>query len=89
MKVLVEFIGYAVRKIGREWLWVELAEGGTLHDVVSRFASTLDASAVESLKAALSTGELRIAVNGRLVDSLGLKLSDGDKILVFPIAAGG
>ena len=89
MKVLVEFIDYAVRKIGREWLWVELAEGETLHDVLSRLASTLDAGTVESLKAALSRGELRIAVNGRIVDSLGSKLSNGDKILVFPIAAGG
>ncbi|MBS7618144.1 MoaD/ThiS family protein [Candidatus Bathyarchaeota archaeon] len=89
MRVLVEFIGYAVRKIGREWLWVELAEGETLQDVFSRLASTLDASVVESLKEALSREELRIAVNGKIVDSLDLKLSNGDKILVFPIAAGG
>ncbi len=89
MKVLIEFIGYAARKIGREWLWAELAEGGTLRDLISSLASTANASTVEELKVAITRGELLIAVNGRMVSDLDSRLNDGDKILLFPIAAGG
>ncbi|MEM1538631.1 MAG: MoaD/ThiS family protein [Candidatus Nezhaarchaeales archaeon] len=90
MKALIEFLGYASMKAGREWLWVAIEKGETLYDVfLRRLTSTLDAKTAESLKAAFLRGELRIAVNGRVVDRFDVELNDGDRILVFPMVAGG
>ncbi|MEM1602852.1 MAG: MoaD/ThiS family protein [Candidatus Bathyarchaeia archaeon] len=90
MKVLVEFLGYAARKVGRNWLWVEVNEGETLRDVFLKYLGLrLENEVVEALMNAFMRGEVRVAVNGRVVGSLDAKLNDGDKILVFPIAAGG
>jgi len=90
MKVLIEFIGYVSRKVGNEWLWMEIGGGETLHDLFSKhLALMLDVEVVESLVAMLSRGDIQIAVNGRMVDNLNVKLKDGDKIIVFPMAAGG
>ncbi|MBS7641635.1 MAG: MoaD/ThiS family protein [Candidatus Bathyarchaeia archaeon] len=90
MKVFVEFIGYLARKIGRGWLWVEVCEGDDLRDLfLKRLSSWLEVDIARSLLDAFIRGEVRIAVNGRIVWDLDLKLSDGDRILLFPLAAGG
>lgn len=90
MKVLVEFIGYLARKIGRGWLWVEIYEGDDLRDLfLKRLSSQLGVDLAGSLLDAFIKGGVRIAVNGRIAWSLDSKLSDGDRIILFPLAAGG
>ncbi len=90
MRVYVEFLGYAAEKVGRRWMWLEAETGCTLGDLFAKhLGSTIGAELANALTEAFTRRELAVAVNGRLVDRLEHVLEDGDRLLVFPIAAGG
>ncbi len=90
MKVYVEFLGYAAEKVGRRWIWLEVETGCTLGDLFTKhLGSIVGVELSRALAEAFARRELVVAVNGRTVDSLEHVLEDGDRLLVFPIAAGG
>lgn len=90
MRVFVEFAWFVAEKVGRKYLWLNLDyEEISLDDV---FKKLLPSIVGENLGTALyrlvQERELLVIVNGVIAD-LTIKLKDGDKILIQPLASGG
>lgn len=99
-RVWVEFAGELTgahmfrRKDGRYVFSVQIETGQTLGEVLSALASEHDAiaRAVFDPQTQRMRSSIVVVVNDRLaevLDGLSTKLSEGDRILLLPILAGG
>lgn len=90
MKVYIEFLSWASLKVGRAWIWLEVPESIKVKDLVEKILpNVLGQDVARAIIESISNGTLIILVNGYAIQSLDYVLSDGDKIYLQPLAAGG
>ncbi|MEM1526400.1 MAG: hypothetical protein QW775_04180 [Ignisphaera sp.] len=90
MRVFIEFAWSVAEKVGRKYLWLNLDyEELSLDDVFKKILpSILGESLGVVIYRLIQERELLVIVNG-VIGDLTIKLKDGDKILIQPLASGG
>jgi len=69
----------------------EIKEGETVKDLLNEVANT-NRKFVEAgfdFEKQILTGEMSIVLNGKLINALETKISNGDVVILIPILAGG
>jgi len=91
MRVLVEFAWSLAEKVGKKYIWLDVkGEELDLQDIFSKILpSILGEDLGKALHDLLLNRGAFVVVNGIMAKDLKVKVKDGDKILLQPIASGG
>jgi molybdopterin converting factor small subunit len=91
MKVLVEFAWTLSEKVGRKYVWLDVkAEELNLQELFSRILpSILGEDLGKALNELFLNKEVFVVVNGVIAKDLAVKVKDGDKVFLQPVASGG
>ncbi|MDW8085985.1 MAG: hypothetical protein RMI45_07100 [Ignisphaera sp.] len=90
MKIYIEFSWSLAQKFGKRFLWLDVHSDTQVKDLFLHLLSTaMGRDLGETLFKLFLDGALLVAVNGILITDPSMKLKDGDRVYMQPMAFGG
>lgn len=92
MRIFIEFAWSIAEKIGRKYMWINVERGSDVEvqdiflEILPQF---IGRELGETLYNLYLNREIIVIINGVIVLDPLMKLNDGDKILIQPLASGG